>query len=62
MATRSASEPAALVAGIAVLCTLTLVTGWLVLHGGPLVAAIPAMAAFVVTFVALLVRAPRLER
>ena len=62
MATRHASEPATLVAGIALLCALTIATGWLVLRGGPLVAAIPAMGAFTVVFVELLVRAPRLKR
>ena len=62
MATRPASEPATLVVGSALLCVLTLATGLVVLRGGSLVSAIPAMGAFVVVFVELLVHAPRGKR
>jgi hypothetical protein len=62
MVTRPASEPASLVAGVTLLVGLTLATGWLVLHGVSFAAAIPAMGAFTLVFVELLVRAPRLKR
>jgi CHASE2 domain-containing sensor protein len=62
MATRPASEPASLVAGIALLCALTLGIGWLVLRGGSFEAAIPAMGALTVAFVTLLVQRPRAPR
>jgi hypothetical protein len=48
--------------GSALLCALTLTTGWLVLRGASFVAAIPAMGALTVVFVELLVRTPRHER
>jgi hypothetical protein len=62
MATRPASEPTSLVVGIALLCVLTLATGWLVLRGGSLAAAIPAMGALTIVFVALLLQRPRAPR
>jgi CHASE2 domain-containing sensor protein len=62
MATRPASEPASLVVGIALLCVLTLSTGWLVLRGGSFSVAIPAMAALTILFVGLLLQRPRAPR
>ena len=62
MTTRPLSDAAPVAAGISILCALALLTGWLVLRGAPFALAIPAMGAFTVVFVELLVRAPRLKR
>jgi hypothetical protein len=59
MVTRPASEPASLVAGLAVLCGLVLGTGWLVLRGGSFAVAIAAMGVLTAIFVTLLVHRPR---
>jgi hypothetical protein len=62
MTTRRASEPISVVIGSAVLCGLTLATGWLVLRGGSFLVAIPAMGVFTLVFVSLLVQRPRIRR
>jgi hypothetical protein len=62
MATRRASEPVSVVVGSALLCALTLATGWLVLRGGSFTAAIAAMGLFTLVFVSLLVQRPRTRR
>ena len=62
MVTKPASEPTSLVVGIATFCVLTVATGWLVLRGGSLEAAIPAMGVSTFAFVELLVRSPRSKR
>jgi hypothetical protein len=62
MPVRPATESVTTAIGIALLCVLTIVTGWFVLRGGSFAAAIPAMGAFTVVSVELLVHAPRLKR
>jgi hypothetical protein len=62
MRTRRASEPISVVVGSALLCGLTLGTGWLVLRGGSFMAAIAAMGVFTLVFVSLLVQRPRERR
>jgi hypothetical protein len=62
MATRPASDPVAVPAGIAVLCALALATGLALLRGAPFALAIPAMAVAVFGSVLLLVRKPRTQR
>jgi uncharacterized membrane protein len=59
MPVRPATESVTTAIGIALLCVLTVATGWLVLRGGSFAAAIPAMGALTVVFVALLVHPPR---
>jgi len=64
MATRPASDtaPAPVPAGIFLLGALALATGWAVLLGAPLTAAIPAMGGLVILAVVLLVRRPQPRR
>ncbi len=62
MPIRPLSDPAAVPAGISILCALALLTGWLVLRGAPFALAIPANAAFVTASVALLIHRPRQRR
>src|SRR5438046_1157035 len=62
MTTRRASEPTSVVVGSALLCALTLGTGWLVLRGGSFMGAIAAMGVITVVFVSLLVQRPRTRR
>jgi heme/copper-type cytochrome/quinol oxidase subunit 4 len=62
MATRRASEPISFVVGSALLCALTLATGWVVLKGGSFTAGIVAMGVFTLVFVSLLVQRPRTRR
>lgn len=59
MATRPASHPSAVPAGIAILCVLAIATGWLLLRGAPFVYGVPAMAAILGATLLLLSKAPR---
>lgn len=59
MATRPASHPSAVPAGIAILCVLAIATGWLLLRGAPFVYGVPAMAAILGAALLLLVKTPR---
>ncbi|HTG46036.1 MAG TPA: hypothetical protein VK646_00060 [Actinomycetota bacterium] len=61
MATRPASDPVTVPAGITILCAIALATGLALLRGAPFALAIPTMAAAVVVSVLILVRRPRPE-
>lgn len=59
MATRPASDPVSVPAGIAILCALALVTGLALLHGASFGVAMVAMGAALFGSVLLLVHKPR---
>ncbi len=59
MATRPASDPVSVPAGIVILCVLALATGVALLRGAPFAFAIPTMAIAVFGSVLLLVHKPQ---
>jgi hypothetical protein len=59
MATRPASDPVSVPAGITLLCVFAVATGIALLRGAPFGAAIPAMACTLFGSVFLLVHKPR---